>query len=584
MPFPRTRFLLVVFLAAGAVPVLGQGPRRDPPPAVEVTPARGQADPDETSPVEQAQYTTPAGGAPRALPGTVAGPGGVVPAQYTAPGVVTGELPSPAVTLDIEGTEVSPTGQPVVYKLHVRNVSRAKAHNVTVTVTPPKNAEPVKWDPVPTHDQAASIWELKTLDPGQARTIEISYRPKPEVEEVKLQARVQYDFGRGMITRVAAPTLSVKKEGPDKLVVGDVVGYKITVTNTGRVTVRDIEVRDVLNKGLAHDDREQSRGMVDGRLTSQIDPKTGERLWTIPALKPGQQQVLEYRVRARDPGRVGSTVLVKAPDMEPKQAGLDAEVMTASLQVQAVGPAGDKGTVGQAAVYKVVVENKGSADLKNVAVKCVFPPDMRATKATNGGQPFRDTVQWVFREMKSGESKELTVGLTTNSPGTRSVQFTAKADKGPEQRATIRTTFAGVPKVDWDVDAPGVAAAGKTFTYRVTISNPGTAPGKAQVKVDLPPSFELVGTTPTSNHSVGPTGKQVIFPQYDVPAGKKTTLQIEVQARTAGEAKAIFWLEEDGGQSKREDKVTNVTGADTRSPAGPPPARKGDASSIGRRD
>ena len=203
-------------------------------------PARRTFDPDADD-VRPAQHVVPAD-----LPGTIL-TGPVVPAAYEEPA---GELPTPTVTLNIEGSDVAPTGQAVVYKLHVRNASRARAHNVVVRVTPPKNATKVKADPRPTRDEAESTWEFKTLEPGHTRTIELAYAPNKDVAEVKVQARVQFDFGRGMVTRVSAPELSVKRDSPETMVVGDTERHRITVTNTGRVTIRDIKVREVLGKGL----------------------------------------------------------------------------------------------------------------------------------------------------------------------------------------------------------------------------------------------------------------------------------------------------------------------------------------------
>lgn len=597
MRYPRTRFLILFVLIAGAGTILGQAPVREPfqsrePPYaddVETAAVKGQVDPDDAA-IERVERRAPAGAdAPRPLPKKVASSDNVVPVQYTQVAMPAGELPTPVVTLNVEGSDVSPSGQAVVFKLHVRNISKAKAHNVVVRLIPPKNAERIKWEPVATHDEAEARWELKTLEPGQERTIEISYKPKAEADEVKLQARVQFDFGRGMITKVSPPSLSVKKEGPEKLVVGDIVTYRITVTNNGRVTVRDIDVKDMLNRGLLHEDREVSRGTVDGRLTSNIDPKTGERSWTIPVLAPGQSKVIEYRVKARDAGRIGSTVMATAANVK-QQTGLDVEVMTANLQISAEGPASDKGTVGQAAIYRVVTENRGTADLKNVVVKCLFPPDMHASKATNGGQPFRDHVQWIFRELKAGESKELNIGLVTTTPGTRNVQFSVKADKGAEQRTSVKTTFAGVPTIDWDTDVPGTVVAGKTMTYRVTISNGGTAVAKGiRVSVDLPDNVDLVSTTPEAGKGVGQNAKMVIFPAYDIPAGKKTTLKIEVKARSAGEARVGFQLvnpaDLDKDKPAEHKKMTVITGSDTRSPSGPVPAKpsKRDSSTIGSR-
>src|SRR5262245_58613781 len=207
MPDPRTRFLLPLVLIAGTAALYAQGPfqTREPPLADEVDPAevKGRFDPDE--PVQRHQHTTP-GTAPATLPGEILTTPGVVPAQYTRVVAPAGELPAPVVTLNIEGNEAAPTGQPVVYKLHVRNVSRARAHNVVVRGIPPKNAEPIHAEPPPTKkEEIGATWDLKTLDPGQAKTIEVAFKPKDGADEVKVQARVQYDFGRGMVTNVSAP-------------------------------------------------------------------------------------------------------------------------------------------------------------------------------------------------------------------------------------------------------------------------------------------------------------------------------------------------------------------------------------------
>jgi uncharacterized repeat protein (TIGR01451 family) len=573
MPYPRTRFLIPIVVIAGAAALYAQGPfqTREPPLADEVDPAqaKGRFDPDE--PVQRAQHMIPAGTAPATLPPELLSTPGVVPAQYTQVVTPVGELPTPVVTLNIEGSEAAATGQPVVYKLHVRNVSRAKAHNVVVRVLAPKNAEPISANPPPTmKEEIDTTWELKTLEPGQARTFEVTYKPKDGADEVKVQARVQYDFGRGMVTKVSPPSLSVKWEGPETMVVGDTATFRIRVTNTGKVTVRDIEVKEFLNKGLVYDDRELARGSVDGRLVSSIDPKTGERMWSIPAIGPGQVRVLEYRVKARDPGKVGNTVLVNAGGIK-EQAGGDTEVLTANLQMQATGP--ETGTVGQPAVYNLVVENKGSADLKNVVVRATFPPDMRVTKATNGGQPFRDSVQWVFRELKKGDKKELNVGLTTTSPGMRTIQFTARADRGTEQRGTAKTEFAGVPSLDWDTEVPGTEPVGKALTYRVTVSNRGTAPArKVAVEVDLPRQVDLIDTTPHGTIGTGENAsRMVMFGPFDIQPGKKTTLVVRVKARSSGEARAVFLLKEDSKEALRHDKTTNITPTDSKSPTGPPP-------------
>ena len=587
-PLPRIAVLSFALLAGGTAQAQNVGPAesREPPLAgtEDVTPAKGGSDTDDPPGVKQAEHRVPAAPPPSLLPAPILSPtGDLLPAAFTEGPGSAGDLPTPVVTLNVEGSEISPSGQPVIYKLTVRNVSRAKAHNIVVRLIPPKNAERVKWEPVPTHDDAEARWEIKSLEPGQTRTIEVSYRPNADTDDVEIKARVQFDFGRGMKTHVSPPSLSVKKEGPERVVLGDVATYRIVVKNTGRVTVRDIDVTERLDKGLIYEDKELARGTIDGRLMSTIDPKSGERMWAIPTLAPGQSQVIEYRVRAKEAKKVGSLVFLKAPNLPPKQAEFETDVRTAALQLKAEGPGGEKGTVGQPAGYRVVVQNVGTAELRNVCVRCLLPPDMRPTRATNGGQPFRDHVQWIFEKLQPGDSKELNVALATASPGTRTVQFVVKADKGPEQRTAVKTDFAGKPAIDWDTEVPGTAAVGKTFFYRVTVYNRGSATGGAKVTVDLPDNVELVGTTPAASKGVGQNAKMVIFPAIDIPPLKKTTFTVEVKARSAGDARAVFHLGGDGvGSADSEHrKSTSIFGTDDRNKGGPPPRKEGDATRVG---
>src|SRR5207344_2762262 len=115
--------LILVVLAATAGLMHAQPPfqTREPPLAddVAVEQVKGQIDPDAPE-IKRADHDTPRT-IPRALPSDLVGSGDVVPAAYTQVVGPAGELPTPAVTLNIEGSDVAPSGQTVVYKLVVRN-------------------------------------------------------------------------------------------------------------------------------------------------------------------------------------------------------------------------------------------------------------------------------------------------------------------------------------------------------------------------------------------------------------------------------------------------------------------------------
>src|SRR5947209_9425160 len=206
----RLPLCLALFLTA--LPLFAQGPSQsEEPPLADpsVVPAVGSFATDEAPPIRPVQGISPA---------PVAGGTRATPIVITGTPVYGSELPTPAVSLDVEGNGTIATGQPVVYKLYVRNNSAAKAHNVVVKVVPPKGASKLKAEPAPTHDEAETRWEFKTLNPGQSKVIELAYTPNPTATEVKLQARVQFDFGRGMVTKISQPALRVNQDAPETMV------------------------------------------------------------------------------------------------------------------------------------------------------------------------------------------------------------------------------------------------------------------------------------------------------------------------------------------------------------------------------
>ena len=124
------------------------------------------------------------------------------------------------------------------------------------------------------------------------------------------------------------------------------------------------------------------------------------------------------------------------------------------------------------------------------------------------------------------------------------------------------TELAGMPNIDWDTDVLGTASVGKSMTYKVTVSNRGTAPGKVELAVDLPANVERVQENPPAAAVTGPRTKAVRFPELVLPPGKTATYPLEVKARAAGEARAVFCLSGDGiGRTRRgQAQVRNVAG------------------------
>ncbi len=485
-----------------------------------------------------------------------------VPVGSPSANLTSGELSPPTVSLFIDGPALSPSRQEIVYKLYVRNLSTSKAHGVNVRASLPKKTAKVGTDPPPTAEGAELRWDLGVLEAGKSRTIQITLRPDEGVEEVKLIAKVQYEFARAVTTTISQPNLALRVDGPEEAVSSEPINYRVTVKNNGKVTIKNIEVYGDLLAGLAFEKEENRRG--DGVLVSNTDATGKRRSWTIPSLAPGQTTVIEYKASSKNHGKVGTEVLARADNGVNAKASAETEIKHASLDLQAVGPPGGKGIVRQATPYRVKVTNTGSAELRNVCVKVTMPPDMRATKASVGSNLYQGVVQWTIPALEPGQSREFSLNTSTNSPGERSVLFSARADRGNEPKQEVRVTFDGACALDWDVRGPAQSNIGETIDYFVTLENRGTATAKGViVKGDFLDGLNFEGADPKVR--AGNAGEIEFFP-VDVEPNKKVTLTVRVKTTKGGRSGIRFSVSGAGIEPSTKDAPTQILGTASPSP------------------
>lgn len=556
-----TTWILAWTLLAGAISMAQVRPF----PSTEEPPT---ADPGETRPAPESTTVIP--GQPRRLPPlevtTVPEPGnnsGVVPAQFVtpapksptaptaAPTVLYPEPPTPVVRISVKGLDTAPSGQELTFKLVVTNTSEAKAHNVVARCPVPKNAKLIKALPQPTAEGPDLEWQLETLEGGASRTIEVVFKPNDDVSEIAVVGRVQFEHGRVIKTRLSSPNLQMKKTGPAEGVLQAPLNYRIVLTNAGRVPVTDVQVVDTLPDGLEYV-QESS-----GSLVSKVGPEPNQRTWEIGTLKPNETRTIDYRVMPRKVGEWSSEAVATGSGAQVK-AGCNTNIQEAKLTLQVSGPANDKGTANSPTTYMVHVHNTGSAVLHNVRVTCNFPAEMRIARAANGGQMFKDAVQWVVPKLGPKETKELSVALTAPSAGLRDVIVSARADRGLEQRKKLSTVFEGIPALNWQTEGTPVAASGQEVSYTITITNPGSAPARnVKVSVDLPEQVEFRQALPGFQRGKG----AIFFAPLEILPKQSVAMKVVTTARKAGEARFHFELNAEGMSSGplRHSKATTIS-------------------------
>jgi len=558
------RFMLAVGMIGIALVARAQQSSVEPP----------EAPPGEIKPAPESVVVVP--GQPRLLPADLdaaPAPTGVQPAQFVTPvpapqpqipasrpptspygaTVLVPEPPTPLVRITVRGPDTAPLNQELAYKLTVTNTSEARAHSVIVRCPLPKGTKLIKAVPEPKADVKEMEWHLETLEPNASRIIEIWLKPDDGLSDITVVGKVQFEHGRYIKTRLAQPTLEMKKTGPAEGILHEALAYRIILKNPGKVPVTDAQIIDTLPDGLEYV-QETSNGAIP---VSKVGPAANQRTWKVGTLNPGDSRTIDYRVLPRKLGEWTSEAIASATGTQVK-AGCNTVVQEAKLSLQVNGPTGDKATANATAPYLVMVHNTGSATLHNVRVNFAFPADLRVSKAAQGGQMFKDAVQWVIPRLEANQTKELAVSLTAPTAGTRELTASARADKGLEQRKKVSTSFEGIPALNWQTEGTPMAGQGQEVVYTITIKNPGTAPAKGvKVTVDLPEQVEFRQAQPQFQRGQS----SVFFNTLEIPARESVTLKVITSAKKAGEARFHFELTAEGMSSGplKNSKTTTVS-------------------------
>jgi uncharacterized repeat protein (TIGR01451 family) len=452
------------------------------------------------------------------------------------------EPPVPTVKISVKGMDIAPINQELSYRLIATNTSLGKAHHVTVRCPLPKGATFVRSVPDAKLSESRALeWHLDTLEGGASRQMDVVFKPAAETEDLTVIGIVQFDHGRYVKTKISQPTLSVKKSGPAQAFIGEPATYRIEITNNGKVPAKEIEVVDTLPDGLEYL-QETAKGAApaarDGLAAHQ-------RAWSVGTLLPTQQKVIEFRATPRKVGKWDTVCHVTATDVKQIEAKFSTNIVDAKLALQVDGPSQSDSKVGVSVPYRITVHNMGTAPLNNVRVECNFPEDLRLGKASKGGHFFKDAIQWLIPTLAPKDTKELTVSLVAPSSGERQILVAAKADRGLEQRQTIKTKFEGIEALNWKVDGTAISAVGKEVTYTIVVNNPGSGAARnVKVTADLPSSIELSKAEPSFQRDA--KSNSLYFNAVEIPPKQNITIKITGIARKSGEARFHFELRADG--------------------------------------
>jgi uncharacterized repeat protein (TIGR01451 family) len=446
--------------------------------------------------------------------------------------------PTPIVCIRVRVPAMALPGEDLEYHICVENPSPAPAHHVVVRNPIPPQARFVRAKPAPTAREPELIWELGTLDACTQREIVLVLSPTG-ADDVKNCARVQFEHGQCVCTKVPKPALELKKEGPSHGLLNETLTFKLTVTNCGEADAHEVKLTDSLPIGLEH--------------------STGKRnlLWHLGTLAPGRSRTVEYQVVAKAVGKQCNQAVVVAEGGIHEEIERCVTVSEAKLAISKVGPT--KRYINLPATYEFTVTNEGSATLTNVTITDPLPEGATFVSASDNGNLSEQRVQWSLGTLEPAESRTVHVVLRAQGAGNVCNRVTATADHGILAKAEICTEFVGYAALLLEVvdtDDP-VELDGET-AYIIYVRNQGHLPAtNVVVTAHVPRQEQVVGTAGPSEHKQ--EGQRLSFLPVTIPPRGEVRYTITVRAAEAGDVRFRVTLTADAltsGPVEEEESTT----------------------------
>lgn len=468
---------------------------------------------------------------PTPLPPEQAAP--FVPPPPLAAGGTSG-LPEPVVRLRVRAPARVEPDKEIEYRLTVENVSAAAAHHVWVRDRLPPGVEgTVRAEPTVTETKKTKdgltdlLWDLGTLKAGEQKVIVLAIKPKGN-EDVQNRAYVQFEHGQKVTTRLAKPSIRLKVTVPPQAMLYQPVSFRIDVTNTGAVPLRNVIVTDELPAGLE---------FVDSKPQPNPDkPLT----WKVGDLPPQQSRRIEYQAISKRTGKFSNQAKATAGAASATDSAA-VTVGEAKLKIRVSGP--QRRLVQRSIPYHITVGNVGTVPLTNVQVSDELPGGVEFVSAGTGGRREGGFVRWSLGNLAPGELRPLVLVLRAPAPGWCWNEARVQAgrdlsDKARSEATRIESASAPVIEIE---KSTNWLIVGQKATYKIRLYNPGKNNVlHPSIRVAVPDEMSL---TAERGATTGQRKEQQIHfdPLEVLGGGEEKVYTIEVEAKKAGAATLRVW-------------------------------------------
>ncbi len=308
-----------------------------------------------------------------------------------------------------------------------------------------------------------------------------------------------------------SPQVTLEKFAPKEIQVGKPAVFEVKVRNVGSVVAQGVEVFDEIPKGtqLLRTVPSASRG------------SRNELVWSIGALKPGEETKVQVEVMPIAEGEIGSVATV--------HFRADASVKTISTKPELTLQVGAQRQVliGDDVTLAIKVSNPGSGVASGIVISERVPNGLQHQAGTE--------LEFDVGDLKPGETRnlELTMKAVTAGAVTNLISAHGEANLKASERTDISIIAPGL-KVT--MNGPSKRFLERPAIFNFLVQNPGTAPAKdVELTTYLPKGLKFVKTNNSGQYD--PRRHCVTWNLEELPASETGVVQMTALPIEEGEQK-----------------------------------------------
>jgi len=322
------------------------------------------------------------------------------------------------------------------------------------------------------------------------------------------------DSGSVLFTS-SQPVISSFIEGPQRIVVGRPVEYRVVVENKGDVTAREVTGTVIAPAGAELVDASASNGVVN-RVGADPAQPSNEIQWQLYELPAGAKQTLTMKLIPRS-GR--EMQLGVQWNHAPVGGNAVVEIQEPKLQMEISGPSDVM--FGKSQRYALTLSNPGNGAAEEVTIE-LTPPGADKT----------GMVRHKVGTLAAGETKKIELELTAREAGELKIQAAATA-LGDLHTETMKAVICRKAELQVDWRGPDKKYAGAVATYYIRVRNPGTAAAEqVAVELALPAGAELVEAS--EGHVWDEANQKLTWQGATLNPGEERFMEVQCRMSTPG--------------------------------------------------